>query len=45
LARTFIFPDIFQGKGQAGVFAFDNSDFAKSTLAHNPKKAEMIETD
>lgn len=40
---TFIFPDVFEGKGQSGIFPLDNPDFPKGPLPHHSEKSEMIE--
>lgn len=31
--RTFIFANVFEGKGQAGVLALDDADLSKGTSA------------
>jgi hypothetical protein len=33
-ANHFIFPDVFERKRKTSIFAFDDSDFAKSTFAY-----------
>jgi len=32
-ADDFIFPDVFEGEGEASVFPLDNSNFAESAFA------------
>lgn len=41
--RTFIFADILECKGQAGIFALDNADLAKGAFAHDAQEAEVVE--
>lgn len=33
---TFIFPDVFEGEGQACVFPLDDPNFAKGTSTDDP---------
>lgn len=40
---TFILPDILQREGQAGVFAFDYSNLAKSAFTYHSKEAEVVQ--
>ena len=43
--RTFIFADVLQGEGQAGIFALYYSYFSKSALSNHSQELEMIEVD
>ena len=42
-ARTFIFADVLESKGIAGILAFDDADFAKGALANHTKESEMVQ--
>lgn len=42
---TFIFANVFQGEGQAGVLSLDDANLSKSTFAHDAQESEMIEVD
>lgn len=35
VVRTFIFAYVFEGEGEIGIFAFDDTDFAESTAPNN----------
>jgi hypothetical protein len=41
----FVFPDIFECESKTGIFAFDNSNFAKGTFAYYSQEAEVVEVD
>lgn len=41
--RTFIFADVFEGKGQASVLALDDADLAEGAAAYHPQEAEVVE--
>lgn len=40
---TFIFTDIFEGKGQVRVLSLNNSHLSKGTSADDSQQAEMIQ--
>lgn len=42
---TFIFANVLEGKGQAGVLSLDDADLSKCTFAHHAQKSEMVEVD
>jgi D-lyxose ketol-isomerase len=44
-ADDFIFSDVFECEGKTGIFAFDNSNFAKGTFAYYSQEAEVVEVD
>jgi hypothetical protein len=43
--RTFILSYVFEGKGEARVFALDDADFAKGAFADYAQQAEVVEVD
>jgi len=43
LEQTFILPDVLERESQPGVFALDDPDFSKSTLAHDSEQSKVIE--
>lgn len=43
--RTFILAQVFEGEGQAGVFALDDADLAKGALADDAEEFEVVELD
>lgn len=42
---TFIFANVFQGEGQAGILSLDDANLSKGTFAHDAQESEMIEID
>lgn len=42
---TFIFANVFQGEGQAGIFSLDDADLPKRTFPHHSQESEMVEVD
>lgn len=45
MQHTFFFSNIFQRKGQTGIFSFDDPDFAKGSFADDAEQTEMVEVD
>jgi len=43
LKLTFIFSDVLQCEGQAGIFPLDDADLAEGASSDDPKKLEMIQ--
>lgn len=41
--RTFIFPYVFQSKGQAGVLALDDANLSEGASADDTQESEMVE--
>lgn len=42
---TFIFPDVFQGKGQARILALHNPYLPERTFPHHSQEPKMVEVD
>lgn len=45
MRRTFIFADVLEGKGEAGVFALDDADLAKGAFSDDAQEAKVVEVD
>ncbi len=44
-ARTFIFANVFEGKGQACILSLDDADLAKGPFTDDTQETEVIEID
>lgn len=44
-AHHLIFPDVFEGKGEARIFALHNPDLAKRSFADDAQEAKVVEID
>ena len=42
---TFVLSNIFESKGQAGIFTLNDTNLPKSTLANNSQKAKVVQID
>ena len=42
---TFIFANVFQGEGQAGVLPLDDANLSECTFSHDAQESEMVEVD
>lgn len=42
---TFIFANIFQCEGQAGILSFDDANLSKCSFAHHSQESEVVEVD
>lgn len=40
---TFIFANVFQGERETGIFALDDSNFAKGSFADDTKQSKVVE--
>lgn len=42
---TFIFANVFQGEGQAGVLSLNDANLSERTFPHYSQESEMVEVD
>lgn len=42
-ADDLVFPDVLEGKGEAGVFPLDDADLSEGAAADDAQEAEVVE--